>query len=192
MPPKALSRVHAHEPRSCTRLSGEARDRLCGEVGRVPRFPSTQHPHPLITTCTNMVADPVPPAASRKIEPARHDALLLRRRRDAAVHEGPVGRPDERQALLGLYRHVLVEELRACGRHVSDASWTCEWTCRAGGHHCVPPSSLTSFRYVMNTRCRDAPVHSRRCEETPLTGRRHGETRRRDAPGSIRPFLSVW
>ena len=61
-----------------------------------------------------------------------------------------------------------------------------------GGQHCVPPSSLTSFRYVMKTRCRDAPVHSRRCEETPPTGRRHEETRRRDAPGSILPFLSVW
>ena len=41
-------RPHAHELRSCGRHSGEARDRLWrGGFASPPRFPSTQHPHPL-------------------------------------------------------------------------------------------------------------------------------------------------
>ena len=58
---------------SCGRVAVLAarRGTVCGEVGRVPRFRSTQHPHPLL---------PTPRELSRDLELRRERCSLLRRK----------------------------------------------------------------------------------------------------------------
>ena len=51
--------------------------------------------------------------ASAEVEPAGDDPFLLRRARDAAVGEGPVGGPHEREPLPRVDRQLLVVELGA-------------------------------------------------------------------------------
>mmetsp|Transcript_43353 Transcript_43353/g.59250 ORF Transcript_43353/g.59250 Transcript_43353/m.59250 type:complete len:200 (-) Transcript_43353:188-787(-) len=72
---------------------------------------------------------------SSEVKPPRHDALLLRRAGHAAVHESPIGRPDEREALARGDDHVLMEELRAaCVVYVVEVGHENEVAARSGLH----------------------------------------------------------